>query len=71
MKMIAVQTIIYDVYLERTGNCNTSTSHEYEIVGLNQYSTEHEQNGFIEWCNCKDNREVMLMFIYKNYVTSY
>ena len=26
MKMIAVQTIIYDVYLARTGNCDIGTS---------------------------------------------
>ena len=30
MQMIAVQTIIYDVYLARTGNCNICTSHECE-----------------------------------------
>ena len=40
MQMIAVQTIIYDVYLARTGNCNISTSHECETVGLKQYGTE-------------------------------
>ena len=32
MKMIAVQTIIYDVYLARTGNCDIGTSHECETV---------------------------------------
>ena len=36
MKMIAVQTIIYDVYLTRTGNGDISTSHECETVGLTQ-----------------------------------
>ena len=40
MKMIAVQTIIYDVYFARTFNCDIGTSHECETVGLKQYSTE-------------------------------
>ena len=40
MKMIAVQTIIYDVYLARTGNCNIGTRHECETVGLKQYGTD-------------------------------
>ena len=57
IKMIAVQTIIYDVYLARTGNCNIGTGHECETVGLKQYSTECVWNGFIAWCNCKDSRE--------------
>ena len=47
MKMIAVQTIIYDVYLARTGNCYIGTSHECETVGLKQYGTEHVWNGFV------------------------
>ena len=51
MKMIAVQTIIYDVYLPRAGNCNIGTSHECETVELKQYSTEHVWNSFIAWCN--------------------
>ena len=33
MKMIALQTIIYDVYLARTGNCDIGTSHECETEG--------------------------------------
>ena len=57
MKMIAVQTIIYDMYLVRTGNCAIGTSHECEMVGLKQYGLECVQNGFIAWCNCEDNRE--------------
>ena len=57
MNMIAVQTIIYDVYLARTGNCDISASHECETVGLKQYGTERVRNGFIAWCNGKDNRE--------------
>ena len=70
MKMIAVQTIIYDLYLARTGNCDRGTSHKCETVGLKQYSTERVWNGFIAWCNSKDNRiEWLLMFIYKNYFT--
>ena len=32
MKMIAVQTIIYNVYLARTGNCDITTSHKCETV---------------------------------------
>ena len=28
-----------------------------ETVGLKQYGTKRLQNGFIAWCNCKDNRE--------------
>ena len=32
MKMIAVQRIIYDVYLVRTGNCDIGTSHECKSV---------------------------------------
>ena len=47
MKMIAVQTIIYDVYLARTGNCDIGTSHKCETVGPKQYGTEHVRNGFI------------------------
>ena len=47
MKMIAVQTIIYDVYLARTGNYDIGTSHECETVGLKQYGTERVRNGFI------------------------
>ena len=57
MKMIAVQTIICDVYLVRTGNCDIGTSHECEKVGLKQYGIECIWNGFIAGCNCKDNRE--------------
>ena len=58
MKMIVVQTIIYDVYLARTGNCDIGTSHECETVGLKQYGTECVWNRFIAWSNnCKDNRE--------------
>ena len=55
--MIAVQTIIHDMYLARTGDCDIGTSHECETVGLKQYGTERVQNGFTAWCNCKDNRE--------------
>ena len=33
MKRIAVQTIIYDVYLARTGNCDIGTSHDCGTVG--------------------------------------
>ena len=43
MKMIAVQTIIYDMYLARTGNCDIGKSHKCETVGLKQYGTEHER----------------------------
>ena len=57
IKMIAVQTIIYDVYLARTGNCDICTSHECEMVGLKQYGTEQVRNGFIAWFNSKNNRE--------------
>ena len=57
MKMIAVQIIIYDVYLARTGNCDIGTSHECETVGLKQSGTERVRNGFIAWCNFKDKRE--------------
>ena len=57
MKMIAEEKIIYDVYLARTGNCDIGISHECETVGLKQYGTERVQNGFIAWCNCKDNRK--------------
>ena len=45
--MMAVQTIIYDVYLARTGNCDIGTRHECETVGLKQYGTERVLNGFI------------------------
>ena len=55
--MIAVQTIIYDMYLARTGNCDIGTSHECETVGLKQYDAERIRNGLIAWCNSKDNRE--------------
>ena len=47
MKMIAVQTFIYDVYLARTGNCDIVASHECEMVGLKQYGTERIRNSFI------------------------
>ena len=40
--MTAVSTIIYDVYLARTGNCDIDTSHECETVGLQQYGTERD-----------------------------
>ena len=60
MKMIAVQTIIYDVYLARTGNCDIGTSHECETVGLKQCGTERVWKGFIAWCNCKDNSRVIV-----------
>ena len=45
------------VYLARTGNCDIGISHECETMGLKQYGTERVRNGFIAWCNCKDNRE--------------
>ena len=38
MKMIAVRTIIYDVYLARTGNCDIGTNHKFETVGLWDWS---------------------------------
>ena len=47
MKMIAVQTIIYNVYLARTGNCDIGKSHECEMVGLKQYGTERVWNGTV------------------------
>ena len=55
MKIIAVQTILCDVYLARTGNCNIGTSHECETVGLKQYGTERVRNGFIAGCNTVQN----------------
>ena len=40
MKLIDVQTIIYDMYLAKTVNCDIGISHECETVGLKQYGTE-------------------------------
>ena len=45
------------ILLARTGNCDIGTNQECEMVGLKQYGTQCIRNGFMEWCNCKDNTE--------------
>ena len=51
-----MQTVIYDVDLARTSNCDIGTSHSVRRWAK-QYGTEHLSNSFIAWCNCIDNRE--------------
>ena len=64
MKMIVVQTIIYDVYLTRTGNCDIGTSHECETVGLKQYGTERVRNGFIAGAIVKITQNRVIVNVY-------
>ena len=66
MKMIAVQTIIYDVYLAKIGNCDIGTSHECETVGLKQHGTEQVQNSFIAWCSNVHLQELFYILLVMN-----
>ena len=60
-----MQTIIYDVYLARTGNCDIGTSHECEMVGLKQCGAEYVQNGFIAFAIVKitENRVIINVYL--------
>ena len=61
MKMIAVKTIIYDLYLARTGNSDIGTSHECEMVGLKQYRTTVSLHGAI--VKITENRVIVNVYL--------
>ena len=65
MKMIVVQTIIYDVYLARTGNCDICTSRECETVGLKQCGTERVWNVSLHGAIVKitENRAIVNVYL--------
>ena len=80
MKTIAVQTIIYDVHLARTGNCDIGTRHECEMVGPwdwsnmvpNTYGTVSVHGAILE---ITENRVIVNIYLqelsYINYILCY